>query len=122
MEKIWFVSHPSGSSQHTPAFFHAVNAFARQQGQLKVVIANAEAQALHQTKQAISEAALVLAEVSIPSTGSGIELGWASAYDKPIIGFYQAGAQVSPAVKFVTKQLYSYVTEEDIVDVLKTLV
>jgi hypothetical protein len=39
------------------------------------------------SKEIIKNSDLVLAEVSYPSTGQGIELGWAEIFRKPIIFF-----------------------------------
>jgi nucleoside 2-deoxyribosyltransferase len=121
MAKTWYVSHPSGGHQNSPGFFHAVNTFALGQEGIQIILPSSENE-LHTTKEAIAQADLVLAELSLSSTGSGIELGWASAYNKPIIGFYQAGSAPSPAVKFVTNQLHSYISEEEVVAVLQNLV
>ncbi len=121
MSKVWYISHPSGGHQNSPGFFHAVSSFAATQEGIEVMLPFSETQ-LHATKESIAKAGLVIAELSLSSTGSGIELGWANAYDKRIIGFYQAGSQPSPAVKFVTGELHSYVTEEDVAAVLQTLV
>ena len=38
---------------------------------------------------------LLIAEVSLPSIGMGIELGWANMKNIPIICFYKKGSQVS---------------------------
>lgn len=119
--KIWFVSHPSGGQQHTPTFFHAIDTFARTHDQVAIVFPHEKQEDVQLTKENIEKAELVLVEVSIPSTGSGIELGWASAAGKPIVAFHQGGSEHSPALQFVTKTTHVYITEDDIVKVLKTL-
>lgn len=122
MPKTWFISHPSGSPQHTPIFFHAIDKFASTQRKVKIVFPHEGEEEVHLTKKAIEEADLIVVEVSIPSTGSGIELGWASAAGKPIIAFHQGGTEVSPAVKYATHQIHIYITEEDIIEKLASLV
>ena len=41
------------------------------------------------SKKIIKKCKLIIAEVSIPSTGSGIELGWVNNYNIPIICIYK---------------------------------
>lgn len=118
----WFVSHPSGGPQHTPTFFSAVKNFAAGREDVKLMWPHALREEIHLTKKNIATADLVLAEVSIASTGSGIELGWASAAGKPIIAFYQGAQEASPAIQFVTEAIHPYLTEAHIAMVLKTLV
>lgn len=120
-KQIWFVSHPSGGLRHTPTFFHAVDNFAREHAAVSVVFPHPAQEDVQLTKEAIESADLVLVEVSISSTGSGIEIGWASAAGKPIYAFYQGGSAPSPALQFATKQIYPYVTEGDIIKILESL-
>lgn len=122
IRKIWFVSHPSGGMQHTPTFFNAINDFAKQHTNISFKFPGETKEDIQRTKDDIASAELVLVEVSIPSTGSGIEMGWANAAGVPIIAFHQGGAEPSPAVKFATRDIHVYVTEEHIMDVLKALV
>ncbi|MEX1112396.1 MAG: hypothetical protein WEC84_02945 [Candidatus Andersenbacteria bacterium] len=120
-KKTWFVSHPSGGIQHTPAFFNAINRFAELQPKVRIVFPHSEEEQVQRTKDAITAADLVLVEVSIASTGSGIELGWANAEGKKIIAFHQGGAEPSPALKFVTSDIQLYVTEEHVFEALEKL-
>lgn len=121
-KKTWFVSHPSGGTLHTPTFFNAINEFARQHTDISFKFPGETKEEIQKTKEDIASADLVLVEVSISSTGSGIEMGWANAAGVPIIAFHQGGAEPSPAIKFATRDIHVYVTEEHIVDVLKTLI
>lgn len=41
------------------------------------------------TKDIIKQSDLVIAEVSLPSVGQGIELGWADFVETPILCIYQ---------------------------------
>ena len=56
---------------------------------------------------------LVIAEVSRPSTGQGIELGWASSSDTAILCIYRTGSKVSSSLKFITCDLIEYSDEAD---------
>lgn len=58
---------------------------------------------------------LVLAEVSTPSTGQGIELGWANDLNIPIVCIYQKGCKVTDALKTVSSEFIEYEGFEDMI-------
>lgn len=68
------------------------------------------------TKHEIKEADVVFAEVSLPGTGLGIELGWADAFDKKIVCLSKKGAHLSNSLKFVTKTFIEYEDSHDLVE------
>ena len=70
-------------------------------------------------KDIIGQVDLVVAEVSYPSTGQGIELGRADAANIPIVCFYQMDAEPSNSLRFVTKELLSYKTTGDLISKLE---
>lgn len=51
---------------------------------------------------------LVFAEVSHPSTGQGIELGWAKAHDVRVVAVARTDAQVSASVSAVSRHVTRY--------------
>ena len=121
-KRTWFVSHPSGSVRHTPAFFSAIETFAVEYRDIEFTFPHAKGEDVQLTRDAISAAELLLVEVSISSTGSGIEIGWAHAQNTPVIAFHQGGSDPSPAIKFVAREINVYVTEDHIINALKKLV
>ena len=58
----------------------------------------------------------MLAEVSYPATGQGIELGWADLLEIPIICVYKEGAKVSISVSFISKKLLMYTSKENMLE------
>ena len=50
----------------------------------------------------------VLAEVSYPATGQGIELGWADIYKIPIICIYKKGSKPSGSLKVISGDIIEY--------------
>ena len=71
------------------------------------------------TKQLIqNECDLVLAEVSYPSTGQGIELGWADDANKKIICIYKKGTEFSKSLKEVTDNFKEYTDTEELINIL----
>lgn len=73
------------------------------------------------TKEMIRNSDLILAEVSYPSLGEGIELGWADVYKKPIICFHKKGQRGSKFVAMVTQKIIEYETADDMIKKLEKI-
>ena len=67
------------------------------------------------SSDAIKSSDMVLAEVSFPSTGQGIELGWADAAGVPIVCIHKTDATPSGALPYISKDLLGYIDEADMV-------
>ena len=65
------------------------------------------------SKDIITNSDIVLAEVSHPSTGQGIELGWANDHNVPVLCFYRTGVKISHALRFVSDMFIEYSTSQD---------
>ncbi len=61
-----------------------------------------------------NECDLVLAEVSYPSTGLGIELGWAEMLGIPVVCIYKTGSKISNALTKVSKTFLEYGDEQEL--------
>jgi hypothetical protein len=61
----------------------------------------------------------VLAEVSHPSTGQGIELGWADLLKIPIICVYKQGSKPADSLQLIAAKLLKYKTSEDLQKIAK---
>ena len=68
------------------------------------------------TKELMKEYDLLIAEVSHPSTGQGIEIGRAEAFNIPIICIYEKGSKISNSLKYVTDTFIEYETPEDMIE------
>ncbi len=73
------------------------------------------------TKEIIQNSDLVLAEVSYPSLGEGIELGWADLMKKPIICFHKKGQLGSKFIDMITKEIIEYETAVDMIEKLESV-
>jgi hypothetical protein len=74
------------------------------------------------TKKIIPNFDLILAEVSFPSTGQGIELGWADFSSVPIIGIYKKGCKPSSSVSFVADKITEYENADDMISKINKIV
>ncbi len=66
------------------------------------------------TKEVMKGMDLLLAEVSKPSTGEGIEIGRAEAAGITVLCAYEIGVKVSSALKYVSKDFIEYQDPEDL--------
>jgi nucleoside 2-deoxyribosyltransferase len=71
------------------------------------------------SKDIIRDADIVVAEVSHPSTGQGIELGWADASGTPVACIYQKDTKYSGSLHFVCTTFISYNTPYEVVDAVR---
>lgn len=74
------------------------------------------------TKDVLKTCDLVIAEVSLPSTGEGIELGWADLLGVPVVAIHKEGSEVSSSIKLVAKELLPYTDFEDMLAQIATLI
>lgn len=72
------------------------------------------------TKEFLKNAGLVIGEVSYPSTGQGIEFGWADMLNVPILFLRKQGAKSSSALKYLRGEFIEYATSEDLAQKVRT--
>lgn len=65
---------------------------------------------------------LFIAEVSKPSTGLGIELGWAYDSQVPIVCISKKGSKIAGSLKSVTDSFFEYGTSEDLKGIVKSII
>lgn len=71
------------------------------------------------SREYLSGCDYVIAEVSHPSVGQGIELGWADMLEVPIVCVYQKGSKISSALKVVSSHFIEYETPTDMIKKLE---
>jgi hypothetical protein len=64
---------------------------------------------------------LIIADITYPSTGQGIELAWAHSYGVPIECIFLVDSYVSPTLQLLTNKQFDYETEEDMIDMIKVI-
>jgi hypothetical protein len=70
------------------------------------------------TKDIIKTCDVMVAEVSFPATGLGIELGWANAYERPIICIHRKSSKISGSLKVVCENFIEYKDKKDLIEKL----
>ena len=71
------------------------------------------------SKQVINSVDLLLAEVSYPGTGLGIELGWADFMKKKIICIYKENSIPARSLASISQNFISYKTIPDLITQLE---
>lgn len=61
---------------------------------------------------------LIIAEISYPSTGQGIELGWSDVFHIPIVCVYMTGAKISSSLTVVSHDFIEYGSPVDLISKL----
>lgn len=74
------------------------------------------------SKEFLKSCDLMFAEVSIPSTGLGMEIGWAVLYGIPIYCVYKKGSKISNSLKFITSNFFEYETYEELTQYIEKVV
>ncbi len=64
---------------------------------------------------------IVLAEISYPATGQGIELGWADMFNIPIYCIYKKGLDVSGSALSIATKSIEYIDVKDMIKKLQKL-
>lgn len=67
----------------------------------------------------IKECDLMIAEVSLPSTGLGIEMGWAHTHGVPIVAIHKVDNKVGRSISVVTDNIISYTSPENMLQELE---
>lgn len=73
------------------------------------------------TKDLIKSCDLVIAEVSFSSMGVGIELGWASAFNVPIICAHKPGKVGSQFLDIISDHIFEYNDNDSLISRLDTI-
>lgn len=81
----------------------------------EIALPHEKSEELFDTKKYLTNCNLVIAEVSYPSTGQGIELGWADAKKVPIICFYKKGTKPSGSIKAVSSKIFEYTDKKELI-------
>lgn len=85
----------------------------------EIVLPHKESDELFDSREFLeNKCDLFVAEVSEPSTGLGIELGWADIYDVPVVCIYREGEKFSGSIEAITDRVIGYSSPEEIPDLI----
>lgn len=84
-----------------------------------IILPHEDGKSFNWGREFYSSLSLFIAEVSLPATGLGIELGWAYDSNVPIVCLSRRGAKVSSSLRAVTTQFYEYDSPDDLRKIIK---
>jgi len=67
------------------------------------------------SREALKSCEAMIAEVSHPSIGLGVEMGWADSMGLPIICAYRKGSKVSESIRMISSNIVEYSDPEQMV-------
>lgn len=73
-------------------------------------------------KTRIRSCDMMIAEVSLPSTGQGIEIGWADTANVPIVCVYKRGSRVSSALTHINARMVEYDGSDDLIENIREVI
>lgn len=73
------------------------------------------------SKETIRSCNLLLVEVSRPSLGAGIEMGWADALGVPIVYVYEKDARISSSLSLIDARHFEYEDSQALIEKLTTI-
>lgn len=87
--------------------------------QFDIILPHESSEKPFNSKEGLKDCSFVIAEVSYPSTGQGIELGWADLYNIPIVCIYKKDAKVSRSLCVISDTFIEYSPSVNLIDKLK---
>ena len=91
-------------------------------GEHEFVLPQPDGQKEQMTRDIIASADLVLAEVSMPSTGQGVELGWADMSGTRIICVHEVNSLASSSLKYISDDFIEYTDSKDMIAKLSNII
>lgn len=88
----------------------------------EIILPHEKAGGFFNSKEGLKDVDWMVAEVSYPSTGLGIEIGYADIYKIPIIAIYKTGSVISNSVKMLVSHIIEYQTGEELADKIAAVV
>lgn len=101
-----YISHSTGFDYQTEIYDPVRKSSLNQMHQ--IILPHEQGKEAYPIRDKISTLDLFVAEISFPSTGTGIEIGWADVYQIPIIALYKAGTTPSNSIHKVTDNVKEY--------------
>jgi hypothetical protein len=81
----------------------------------EIILPHEESAEPFNSREGLKECSAMVAEVSYPATGLGIELSWAHSYGIPIICIYKKGQKISGSLKVLSPKFIEYENSKDII-------
>lgn len=87
--------------------------------QADIILPHEEGYDIQQDRDFYRQLDLIIAEVSYPAIGLGIELGWAKDDNVPVVCVYQPQAKVSGSLRAVTGSFCEYHNADELIKIIQ---
>lgn len=64
---------------------------------------------------------IIIVEATYPKLGVGIEVGWADAFEVPIVTIYKTGSKLSGSLKQISRECIEYSSPDDMISKLEII-
>ena len=76
----------------------------------------------YNTRDFYKDIDILIAEVSKPATGLGIELGWAFDDNTKIYCIYKVNEKISNSIKSITTNIFEYNNKDKMLEIIKNII
>lgn len=111
-----YVAH-SGSFDYQNELYKPIRT-SNLNGEHEITLPHEQSKEQFNSREYLKSCDLLIDEVSFPSTGQGIELGWADLYGVPIICIHKKETKPSGAIKVVSNIIRSYHDKNEMIDII----
>lgn len=87
----------------------------------KIILPHENSNKQYNSRDELKNCNITIAEVSTPSFGVGIELGWSDMYSNRIIYIYKKGSKLSNSLKVLKGIFIEYDNEKDMINKLERI-
>ena len=116
-----YIAHSKNSDYKEELYVPLQNSSLAKQHEL--ILPHQESSSLFSSKEFFQSGCdLIIAEVSYPATGLGIELGWANVYNTKIICVHKPGVKVARSLQAVSDTFLEYENSKDLIDKLEVVI
>lgn len=88
----------------------------------EILLPHEKTSASNNSREFYKDLSVMIAEVSYPATGMGIELGWAYDDGVPLYCLYQKGSKIGGSLKVICSHFMEYSSTEELLDIIKKII
>ncbi|AJD93485.1 hypothetical protein JMA_41680 (plasmid) [Jeotgalibacillus malaysiensis] len=86
---------------------------------VRFILPHDESLELYPSKEVLPTCDYMLADISLPALGLGIEIGWANMMDIPVFFIHKSDSELSHSVKAVSQNIRQYDSIDDLESVVR---
>ena len=84
----------------------------------EIILPHEQSEKPFNSREELKNVSYMIAEVTYPATGLGIEIGWALMLGVPVIAIYKTGTKISSSVRMLAQEVIEYSTVKELIEKL----